>query len=349
MLGVLWFKVVVGGYVFRRVAEAEIETSWRTLGDTAKIQLPNLKALLDARAEGGGIKGGQKVEIWIGYLNEDLRGKAPKDIDQRLTEKGTMHLEFEGFVRRIEPNVPLVLECEDYLYQFKRTAIDRAWKNTTLLGIARDLVAEVNRQTKSGITLDEKQVPDSKIEKWRCARVNAAEALDKLKEAYGLFAYLRGKQLYLGLAYLDEKEKRRRAVRYEYGKNIIETDLTYRRKEDVRLQVNAIGILPDNKKIEVKLGDGEGERRDLVFYDIRDKATLTKLAQNTLNSQKMDGYEGGFTTFGLPFAQHSDVADYADPRYADRDGRLVIDRVTVSAGSGGFRRKIKLGLQLPTK
>ena len=320
MAAILSFEISIGNYVFRRVSDVKIETSWKTLGDTAEIILPNLKALLDEKSEGGGIKGGDQVTIKLGYNDQ-------------------LNTEFEGFVRRVEPNVPLKILCEDYLYLLKRQNLSMSWPSVSLKEVLQFIIKD------TPITLSGR-VPDVKLTKFRLNQVNGATALDKIKKELGLFAFLRGKVLYVGFGYLEPESLNGNSVLFEYGKNLVETDLTYREAKDTLLRVKAVSILKDNKKLTVEFGDTGGEQRTLYFYNISDKATLEKRAREELNRIKRDGYEGKITAFGLPYVTHGDVVSYADPTYPERAGRYVVDEVAIASGQNGYRREIALGLKL---
>ena len=58
---------------------------------------------------------------------------------------------------------------------------------------------------------------------------------------------------------------------------------------------------------------------------------------------KFDGYRGGLTSFGVPAAEHGDIAVISDPDYPERAGSYFIDSVSKTFGVGGSRREIKLG------
>jgi hypothetical protein len=58
---------------------------------------------------------------------------------------------------------------------------------------------------------------------------------------------------------------------------------------------------------------------------------------------RFDGYRGSLTSFGLPAAEHGDIAVLSDPDYPERAGSYFIDEVIKSFGVAGSRRVIKLG------
>ena len=57
--------------------------------------------------------------------------------------------------------------------------------------------------------------------------------------------------------------------------NVINSGLTFRTKDQVRLSVRAVSVLPDNSRIEVEVGDPDGDRRTYIFMASRIRASLS--------------------------------------------------------------------------
>lgn len=313
-------EVTVGNYRFRQVNSIEIKTSWRELGDTAIVKLPNLKDKLDKV-----FVEGDEVNITLGYLDK-YSGE-----------------EFVGFVDVIKPNIPFELHCEDHTYFLKRTNLKKAWRSVSLKELIQYIVDETNASHGTSITLHP-DIPVVDFEKFRLNNVTGYTAMTKLKEEYGLTAYFRGEQLYVGLAYTEQIGE----VNYSMVWNVISNDLTYRKADQVRLKVKAIGITKDNKKVEVEVGDDDGEKRTLYFYNITDKAKLKDLATEEMQKLKYEGFEGSLKTFLIPFATHGQVAVVRDPNYNEgRAGNYIIDSVTTTFNtSDGAKRVAELGLKV---
>ena len=111
--------------VFWAAQEIEVERSWQTLTNTAKITLPRKIGRLQGDITKL-IKAGDRVTIKTGY-----------DI--------TLTTEFVGYVREITATVPVVIHCEDAMWKLKQTpSIDKtktnAWRNLTLGVLAQRLV-----------------------------------------------------------------------------------------------------------------------------------------------------------------------------------------------------------------
>lgn len=304
-------NIEIGKYRFRYAESVEIESTWRELSDTCKVRLPNLRGQLEKA-----ISVGDKVKVQIGY---DENNK----------------VEFRGYVSDIKPKMPFEIICEDEMYQLKRgTPISKVYKSITLKALLQEIVptAEISDS-----------VPDMTLTNFVLNKATPAQALQKIKEYYLLVSYFRNGLLYVGLPYT---ESNRAKIKYDFQRNIISDDLTYRKKENVKLKAKAISILPNGAKVEVEVGDKEGEQRTLYFQGIADKTALESIATKELEKYKYEGYTGDFESFGLPFCQHSDIASITDKRYPERAGDYIIDKVVTTWGTGGFRRKIDLGVKV---
>lgn len=332
MAFVLACEITVGQYRFRQVNEVRISKSWRELGDTCEIRLPKnvrLEKLQTASIEKF-IKQGDAVSVKLWYDGKDE------------------HEEFNGYIKRINPNTPFELECEDHIYYFRKTPVKKSWSKAdkaTLQQVVQYLVDEVNTKHNAGITLSAK-LPDVTFDEGFVVEAGntAATALQKIKEDFGLVSYFKTRELFTGLAY----EQSFGTVKHSLAWNIIFHELTYRNADDVQLQAKAIGIKKDNSKVVVDdVGDKDGEQRTLYFYNVTDKDQLKKLATEELNRLKFTGYEGDLTTFLYPYAEPLMVCELTDPQYEEtRSGRYVIDSVKTEFGAYGARRTVELGIKL---
>ena len=121
------------------------------------------------------------------------------------------------------------------------------------------------------------------------------------------------------------------------------SDLNYQLAEDILIQIEAISTLSGGKKITVKVGDDEGETRQLSYYGIEAEATLKTLALEDLKKYKVDGFSGGIVCFGTPKAIHGQKVALTSELYDDRSGTYYVEETRVSFDDQGFRRGIKLG------
>lgn len=316
------------------VNEVKVVSSWENLGDTALVKIPLIK---------------NKISLTRGQQTRNLETIVDQfTVGDRVTIKMSYkglhdfyeYEEFSGFIKSVAPKTPLEIECEDAVWLLRRVNLAKAWRQTTLKEVVSYIVAEVNKASQYKIAQSGK-IPDVKFEKFRLDHVNGAEALQKIKEEYGLVAYFRGFELFVGLPFLDVLD----SVKYDLAQNVIESDLIYRRAEDIRIKLKAVAILKDNKQIEVEVGDKEGDMRTQFYYNITDKATLKKIAEKDIEKLKFEGYEGGLQTFLVPFARHSMTARIVDPEFKKRDGNYLINEVETTYGRG-IKRSIRIGKKL---
>jgi hypothetical protein len=298
-------KIELGKYIFDFVTDLNVMTSWSELTDKATITLPrNLR--FPAGTWNTELPRGAKVKISIGY------------------EKATNEI-FNGYIVRVKPEVPMVIECEDEMWKLKQIEINDTCNS-------EDLKTFLERVLK--IEVD---AFDVKVGRFVCNKLNGAQLLDKLKSEYGLHSFFR-KILVVGKQY-DGSNKEHKVV---IDDNIAASSLEYSLKEDYKIKVNAISTLPDGSKIEKSFGDEDGDTRTMNFYNIQESA-LVDLAKKELERVKYDGYKGGVTLFGEPFVQTSDILKIEDPKDSDRAGKYFIDSVNYTAGINGIRQEVKLG------
>lgn len=302
--------ITIGAYVFKtgKLNGVKIQSSRKVIGDTASIFLPNYYKGSD-RFDSL-VQEGDPVEIQLGY-------------------DGDYRTEFIGYVKEVKPNTPLEIVCEDETWRLKQEQVSMSWKETTLHDVLRYLVPDVQIEC---INID--------LSPFRLDKVSKAEALAKIKKMYGLDVYFRGKKLYVGFAY---QESGLNEVKYHFQKNAIHGDLTFKTKKTVKIKVKAVSILKSNEKLEVEVGDEDGELRTLHFYNITKTDELKAIAEEKLELLKYDGYRGKMKAKGVPFVVHSTKVQLEDDKYPKRTGKYFIDEITTTYDSGGFNRTIELG------
>lgn len=300
-------RIVIGRYQFDYCHKVEVTSSWKTLADTAVIELPNVSGLLEKE-----LKPGQEVIISLGY-------------------DGTYSEDFRGYVSSVSPKTPLRIECMDEMWKLKQESITMSWRKAKLEEVVRFIAPNATLAN----------VPEVVLSPFRLDKVTRAQALEVVKEQYGLAVFFRGPQLYVGLPYgIDEAPQQ---WRYHAQKNVASFgSLEFRRADDVKVKVKAISVRPDNSRIDAELGDSDGELHTMHFYNLT-KPELERQAKEKMALLKFDGYKGSFTAFGFPRAEHSGIVELADDKYPERAGRYYVDEVKVSYGSGGYRREVTLG------
>lgn len=305
--------------VFDFVNQVEIETSYENLTDTAKITIPR-KLNFDGKPIAVGVdsifKRGDTVKIELGYF-PDLRTV------------------FEGYVSKVNPKTPIVLECEDKMFILKTTIISKYSKTSvTLKNLLTDIIGDV---------VEFRTLLDVELGSFKVSNASVAKVLDTLKSDYGFYSYFVNGVLNVGLA-ADSSDTQ--TIEYKFEENIIDdSSLEYQRSEDMRLKVKAVSInSSDNSKIEVEVGDEDGALK--TFYT--QNATLEGLRQFAnlkLTEWKYEGFSGSFTTFGEPYIRHGDTAKLISDKFPEKNGLYEVVSVKRIFGMDGYKQDIELGIK----
>jgi len=292
---------------FDFVHNCVIEKSRKTLTNKCTITLPRkIKAINGDINEF--FKSGSKVEVKFGYGDE-------------------LRTEFTGYVSKRGAKIPIDIYCEDEMWKLKQNSFTRSWKKVKL----KELVSYIYPGTA--------RVADLELGGFTIKSQSTAQVLDALKK-FSLQCYFDSDGV-LVVDFAGSLTGKRIEVVYDFNMNVIDTNLDYNRKEDIRIRVKGISKQPNGKNFEVFFGDQDGDERTLNFVNI-DKTQLTKIVQKELDKLKQDGYRNDFETFGLPYAEPGYVAIMIDSEYPERDGSYLIESVVTSNGVNGFRRKITL-------
>lgn len=159
---------------FTRCKSIQIDKSVQTLSNKTVLELPReFKNAIGVAGEGVNIQGksilnylkrGDSIKIELGY-DDDLQ------------------TEFDGYITQIGADIPLVLECEDEMFQLKK-----AHKTTKYItsGKLVDILKAV-LPSKYKIECDEDYV----IGKWLIQNATPYQVLEELKEKAGIRAYFK--------------------------------------------------------------------------------------------------------------------------------------------------------------
>ncbi|WEK18171.1 MAG: hypothetical protein P0Y49_15375 [Candidatus Pedobacter colombiensis] len=304
--------------MFDSVASVEIESSWKNLTDTARITLPRHIRLKNSVYNDINdiIVRGSRVEINLGY-------------------DGSLKREFTGYVSRVDAKTPFSIECADEMWNLKQTTFSQAWRKVTL----KELISFIYK--------GKSKVVDRDLGSYRIVNSSAAKVLEDLKEQQGIYSFFRYDEslndvvlnVGLGPYALSTSDK----VIYNLNKNVVDNSLTYRMSEDVKIGVTATSVQSDNSKVEVKVGDKDGDNRTLKCPVNLNHSSVTDLAKTFLDQLKVAGYKGSLTGFGNPIVKHGDIIRVEDNMFPERTGLYFADTVKVNFGSSGFRRNVELG------
>lgn len=356
------------------VTKYEVNSSWENLTSTATITLPKnirfldnnnkLKQLGDPTKPLGGfgnnppnILRGDKIIFDIGYKYYDKLGN---EVIQSTGDMGTVlpkipppHL-FEGYIAKVSAKKPFVLECEDEMWKLGQLpAPDKVWNGYSLQSMAEEMlkgtIYTVSKLSTINIQFD--------IGYFATKNMTVRQAMEKVRRDLKMEVYMRGTELRIGYPVYDENEANN--VTFKFQKNIIEDELDYQRKDDMK--VSAIVCATYEGKTGSLTADGFEKtkkiRKELFVYQTKGEFQYKVLAKGEKPPPNDDGYrftleyvgnisnselfekavqelqksyytglKGSLTTFGMPYVKHGDnITLYDSP--------VASDQVQASGGS----------------
>lgn len=317
-------EITVGSAKWSFITDVKTESGFESLTDTCTITMPQ-KVRYKGRplVQGGDalFKPGDKVSVSLGYTTKE-------------GDSGTLKQVFNGYLRKVEPNVPLVLHCEDAMYLLKKKVVESYSGREVTLGA---LVAQLVGASVPIKVID----PKLNIGRYRITKKTVAEVFDDLKKEYGLYSFMRQGILYVGFPYSNTIAESK-IIKLDFQNNVLSSQLEYKRADEQNLRVEAISINDDGTRTKATAGNDGGEVRTLHFRNIG-KTALQKMADDNVLKLRYEGYKGTLTTFGEPFALHTDKVELTDARYPERNGKYGIKKVVRTFGMGGYRQDIELG------
>lgn len=305
--------IELGPFGVKGVTEARVESTWDNLTDTCTLVFPRRVSWKGRELATGAdplLKRQMPVTVRLGY-------------DGQNTEV------FRGYVRDVSGEIPARVECEDAMYLLKQGEVTKSYRSVTLSTLVQEVV---------GGLVPYQVVADQPLGQLRVSKASPAKVLEFIRERYFVRSFFREGTLYVGLAYVAALQ-RSRSIRFD--RNVISHNLEFRERDDVKLSLKGVIMLPGNKKKEVKVGDEFGEVRTFHYYNISE-ADAKKRLEAEIERLKFTGYRGSFTTFGSPDIRHGDIVDLSDPIYPDRAGRYLVKGVKTTFGTGGYRQEVEL-------
>jgi hypothetical protein len=317
-------NIKIGDHEFNFVTEFEAESTYESFTDTCTITLPT-KIQFQGKPIAEGVnsvfKIGDKVKVMLGY-----------DFNNQTV--------FQGYVTMIGTQTPLQIHCQDAMYLFKNVSYHKSFKSVTLKELVNYLMSKISEPLKVNVTMD------ASLGKFMIDSSTGTAVFEELKKTYGISSFIRDNELFVGLSFnSNNTESYRKEKEFVFQKQIIEDDLEYKSEADRKIKVHASSIDSNNKKIEYTTGDSEGDKVDVFAFNLS-SSDLKKFADEQLERQKYNGFEGDFLTFGNPLVRHGDVAKLVDLKYPERDGKYIVKKVVTTFGSGGYRQRISLGKKL---
>jgi hypothetical protein len=328
---------------FNFVNSFEIEETYENLTQTAKVIIPR-----KLKFEGIDLFAGQNPLFKRGDSIQINAGYYPR-----------MRKLFTGYISKVHAKIPIELECEDEMWLLKQYEVSypqKTYKQT--LGkngkplrkpkvysdkiTLNELLSHILTTDIKCANLDKTNYfQDINLGQFRMSNATPAQALEVLKENYGLYSYFKEGVLYVGFA---NNASTTNEVKLYIEKQVINlNDLEWMDENDIRIKVKAVSIQDDNSKIEVEVGDPDGEQRTIHKHNMN-AADLKEVAEAFLTENKYTGFQGDLVTFGEPYATFGDRVNLVSTKLPEQNGVYLISKVkrTLSVG-GGFRQIKTLG------
>lgn len=295
-----------GKVLIDRISSAEISKTVEVLGDKATVVVPRR---YDSKS--GELKEfisvGDRVTLELGYNNE-------------------LETEFKGYIREIESGFPMKLHLDDETFLLRSNSFVKSWKEVTL--------KEVLQYIAPNYEID---CHDAKLGKFQIDNASTLSVLRSLKEKYGFYSAIRGNKLVCKFKY--EIVGSNEAHVYDFQKNVKKSSLKYRRKEDKRIRIKAVSYNKDGKKVAETVGSKEDYVSiKTLSYTNKTAKELRELALAEYKRVCFDGFEGTVTGFGLPRTSAGDILKLVSVKEPERNGKYLIESVTVRYGNAYFER-----------
>jgi hypothetical protein len=306
---------------FEAASSIEIEKTWRKFTDTAVVELPkgvyyqvgNAMFAMESIKEL--FKTGDKITIENGYNR-------------------VFNTDFEGYIARIQPTIPVAFHCEDEMYNMKRNNISIHIEDAT--------VKQILQAAAPGYQVE---CADEIYGDFSMADTTSAKVFDELKKKAGLYTFFRGKRLICGLQYSDPSLSTA-IPQFEFGRNIIDNSLEYIAPEDCKLKIYGKSIQRDGSVIAYDRGDEGGNIERMLFRYQISKEDLKSVVDKKYNNLKsFGGYTGDIKSFGFPVVEHGQTIRVYDPGiYEKRDSQHYVDEVKIEVSvNAGYKRICKVG------
>lgn len=369
-------------YTMDFVNEITIKTGWYNITNTAKVTMPknvyvqtpngdkawestNIYAASDVPPI---FLRGDKIKIELGYYYQNASNNL-------VTET---NIEFEGFISKVNPKIPIEIDCEDNMWllkqalcpnkvfpstQYSTTQIIRYLLDNSIPNPGNPFLKDVIIPTIKKFNVIDgvgtSEIVTTSVGDFRTQNETIAQVLNRLRKDYKLECFFRDINLIVsGIVYYPNDYLNNGVITstsYDFEQNIVQNDMTYSRNDDVRLGIKAYSVnkvtlgtvnsagkfKTKQERLEAFVGDADGEIRTQFFWDVKDTATLKSLASQRLNKLKFEGWKGKFTSFGLPFVREGQAISLTSRITPEMDGTYLVKGVEVTFGQNGFRRIIE--------
>lgn len=309
----------------------QIESSVQVLANSAKITLP--REFRNAVDTGGNtvnisgksvldfMKRGDSVRIEFGY-------------------DGDLRTEFQGYITKIGAEMPMILECEDEMFQLKKAPrITKFIKSGKLIDILKAVLPE-----KYNIECN----ADYSIGKWLIEDATPYNVLDELRDKAGIRSYFKNPTTLCVGMMVDFKSER--IHEFNFSENVRRgSGLKFEQKESKPVYLTVESKQANGKMLSFSTGEKGGDEKKIKLWPNMTIPELKVWADKQEKSVSYSGFEGTLDSWCYPRTKPGDSAQLYRPFYEDRhqDGRYFIEGVTIDVSGGeGIKRSNKLSYRL---
>lgn len=325
-------RITIGNSISFEVCQSiKIEKSVQVLTDTATIELPRaFKNAID--------KGGKAINIADKSILDFMkRGDA---IKIEFGYDGDLQTEFEGYLSKIGADTPLLLECQDEMFQLKiAPKITKFVKSGKVIDILKAVIPSKYTIECNG---------DYNIGKWLIQGATPFEVLDELRDKAGIRAYFKNPTTLCVGMIVDFKAET--IHEFNFSENIRRgSSLKFESKEGKPIFLTVKSKQKDGKEISVSVGEKGGNEKTIKLWPNMSKSELQVWADKQQKSTSYDGFTGTLDSWCIPRTRPGDSANLRRPIYKDKhqDGRYFIESVVINVnGSDGIKRSNTLSYKL---
>ncbi|OWP76839.1 hypothetical protein [Flavobacterium oreochromis] len=309
----------------------KIESTVQALTDTAKIELPReFRNAVDAVGKTINISGKSILDLM----------KRGNSVKIELGYDGNLETEFEGYVTKIGAEMPLLLECEDEMFQLKKAPrVTKFIKSGKLIDILKAVLPSKYKIECNG---------DYSIGKWLIEDATPYNVLEELREKAGIRAYFKNPTtLAVGMVVDFKAEK---VHKFNFSENVRRgSNLKFEQKESKPLFLTVESKQSNGTILKLSKGEKGGDEKTVKLWPNMTKSELEVWANKQQTSVSYDGFEGTLDGWCYPRTKPGDAAHLYRPYYKDRhqDGRYFIESITIDVnGTDGIKRANTLSYKL---
>jgi hypothetical protein len=362
-----------GEMIIDFLQDYSIESTWESLTDAGRIVFPKklffknefgkLQPLSGRNVNIGGFNSeplilrGDSVTLNVGYRYFDKTGKEIDDTENI----------FSGYISKVYSNLPVEIEIQDNMYLLKQNSL----KPKTFTD--SDTLEDILKYIITGTNLTIDVLTKTNLGAFTIGNETSSQVLNRIKSTYNLDAYFNGNTLICGV--FRYREDKITTHTFDFKKNIIDSDLEFNRKDDIKLSAIAYNNVTENTGATTKSGQNktikkrlevlveldntpkgytikevsenkEGERRTFYFIGAKTKEELGELAYKKLKQYYYTGLKGSFTTFAIPFVKIGDNVNLVSENHPEKSGKYKVKKITSTGAISGLRQNITLDYKI---